>query len=159
MIFQETDQLVEDFRLDKGNQELPLKNIKKLNGFCFGWSVLVLQGATYLPVDHFTKNVPLLFTFYLVQSFASFLTAVNELSFKQEPIIKIERFLDFIKSYNSSVSPSGPSHRPQTPDFPTLLYTSTCKIPNTRSLPVQAIITSTHPPRGYVYAIPEWKTI
>ena len=66
MIFQETDQLVEDFSLDKGNQELPLNNIKKSNGFCFGWSVLFLQGATYLPVDHFTKNVPLLCTFYLV---------------------------------------------------------------------------------------------
>ena len=58
MIFQETDQLVEDFSLDKGNQELPLKNIKKLNGFCFGWSVLVLQGVTYLPVDRFTKTYP-----------------------------------------------------------------------------------------------------
>ena len=34
----------------------------------------------------------------------------------------MERFLDFIKPYISSVSPSGPSHRPQTPDFPTLLY-------------------------------------
>ena len=66
MIFQETDQLVEDFSLDKENQELPLKNIKKSNGSCFGWSVLVLQGATYLPVYHFTKNVPLLCTFYLV---------------------------------------------------------------------------------------------
>ena len=28
--FQETDQLVEDFSLDKRNQELPLKNIKKI---------------------------------------------------------------------------------------------------------------------------------
>ena len=31
IIFRETDQLVEDFSLDKGNQELPVKNIKKSN--------------------------------------------------------------------------------------------------------------------------------
>ena len=72
MIFQETDQLVEDFSLDKGNQELPLKNIKKSNGFCFGWSVLALQGATYLPVDHFTKNVPLLCTSTLFRTLHPF---------------------------------------------------------------------------------------
>ena len=31
IIFQETDQLDEDFSLDQGNWELPLKNIKKSN--------------------------------------------------------------------------------------------------------------------------------
>ena len=31
IIFQETGQLVKDFSLDDGNQELPLKNIKKSN--------------------------------------------------------------------------------------------------------------------------------
>ena len=31
IIFQETDQLVEDLSLDKGKWELPLKNIKKSN--------------------------------------------------------------------------------------------------------------------------------
>ena len=31
IIFQETGQLVKDFSLDYGNQELPLKNIKKSN--------------------------------------------------------------------------------------------------------------------------------
>ena len=41
-----------------------------------------------------TNGIP--FT-YLVQNFASLLTAVNALSFKQESITKIERFLDFIK--------------------------------------------------------------
>ena len=35
---------------------------------------------------------------YLVYNSASLLTAVNALSFKQESITKIERFLDFIKS-------------------------------------------------------------
>ena len=34
---------------------------------------------------------------HLVYNFASLLTAVNALTFKQESIIKIERFLDFIK--------------------------------------------------------------
>ena len=34
---------------------------------------------------------------YLVYNVASLLTAVNALSFKQESITKIERFLDFIK--------------------------------------------------------------
>ena len=34
---------------------------------------------------------------YLVQNFASLLIAVNALSFKQESITKIERFLDFMK--------------------------------------------------------------
>ena len=33
---------------------------------------------------------------YLVQNFASLLTAVNALSFKQESITKIERFLDLV---------------------------------------------------------------
>ena len=40
-VFQETDELVEDFSLDQGNRELRLKNIKKSNRFCFGWTVLV----------------------------------------------------------------------------------------------------------------------
>ena len=30
IIFQETDQLVEGFSLNKGNRELPLKNMKKI---------------------------------------------------------------------------------------------------------------------------------
>ena len=37
---------------------------------------------------------------YLVQNFASLLTAVNALSFKQESITKIKRFLDFSKPKN-----------------------------------------------------------
>ena len=35
----QTDQLAEDFSLDYGNREFPLKNIKKSNRFCFGWTV------------------------------------------------------------------------------------------------------------------------
>ena len=41
VIFQETDQLIEDFSLTSGNRKLKLKNIKKSNRFCFGWTVLV----------------------------------------------------------------------------------------------------------------------
>ena len=41
IFFQETDQLVEDFSLDQGNRELPLKNMKKSTRFCFGWTVFV----------------------------------------------------------------------------------------------------------------------
>ena len=41
VIFQETDQLIEDFSLTSGNRKLKLKNIKKSNRFCFGWIVLV----------------------------------------------------------------------------------------------------------------------
>ena len=41
VIFQETDQLIEDFSLNSGNRKLKLKNIKKSNRFCFGWTVLV----------------------------------------------------------------------------------------------------------------------
>ena len=39
VIFQETDQLNEDFSLDQGNQEMLLKNVKK-NQFCFSWTVV-----------------------------------------------------------------------------------------------------------------------
>ena len=42
---------------------------------------------------------------YLFNNFASLLTDVNALSFKWQPITKIERFLDFIRPWNSSVSP------------------------------------------------------
>ena len=38
VIFQETDQLDEDFSLDQGNQEMLLKNVK--NQFCFSWTVV-----------------------------------------------------------------------------------------------------------------------
>ena len=36
LIFQQTDQLVEDFSTDWGNRELTLKNIKKVKWVC-GW--------------------------------------------------------------------------------------------------------------------------
>ena len=35
IIFQETDQLFKDFSLDKGNRELPLKNIQKFKSVLF----------------------------------------------------------------------------------------------------------------------------
>ena len=41
VIYQETDQLIEDFSLNSGNRELKLKNIKQSNRLCFGWTVLV----------------------------------------------------------------------------------------------------------------------
>ena len=63
-----------------------------------------------------------------IQNFASLLTAVNVLSFRQELITKIKGFLDFLKPQNSSVSPLSP-FTDQMADFPTLSYASTSKIP------------------------------
>ena len=51
IIFQEADQLFEDFSLDyKGNQELPLKNILKSNWFCFGCTALVTSVVSWKQV-------------------------------------------------------------------------------------------------------------
>ena len=76
------------------------------------------RGPTPYPfIYHFSrKRCPfrlpsILLTFgtpftYLVQNFASLLTALNELSFKLESITQIECFLGFIKPQNSFVSPT-----------------------------------------------------
>ena len=63
------------------------------------------KGAPFVYRLLLTNGTP--FT-YLVQNFASLLTVVNALLFKQESITKIECFLDFIKPQNLSVSPLGP---------------------------------------------------
>ena len=54
------------------------------------------KGAPFIYRLLLTNGTP--FT-YLVQNFASLLTVVNALLFKQESITKIERFLDFRKSH------------------------------------------------------------
>ena len=41
IIFQETDQLVEDLSLDQGNRGIVTEKYKKSSCFCFGWTVLV----------------------------------------------------------------------------------------------------------------------
>ena len=49
IIYQETDQLVEDFSLDQGNQEMLLKNVKKISFVLVGlqfWKTATLgQGG------------------------------------------------------------------------------------------------------------------
>ena len=45
IIFQETDQLVEGFSLNKGNRELPLKNMKKIKIGKFNFTQLSLKAT------------------------------------------------------------------------------------------------------------------
>ena len=64
-----------------------------------------VQPLTLLNTIFHEKGIPFVYLLltngtpftYLVCDFASLLTAVNTLSFKQESIIKIECFLDFLK--------------------------------------------------------------
>ena len=62
-----------------------------------------------------TNAAPLSHTLFRTCKKAPLLTAVNALSFKQESITKIERFLDFIiKNNKIQLSlPFGPFHRPK----------------------------------------------
>ena len=66
---------------------------------------------------------------YLVYNFASLLTAVNALSFKQESITKIERFSRLYKVMKFICQPFWAISQTQMTDFPTLLYTSASEIP------------------------------
>ena len=66
---------------------------------------------------------------YLVYNFASLLTATNELSFKQESVTEIERFLDFLKAIKFICQPFWALLQTKMTDFPTLLNTPTREIP------------------------------
>ena len=86
------------------------------------------KGAPFVYRLLLTNGTP--FT-YLVQNFASLLTVVNALLFKQESITKIERFLDFRKSHKIYLLALWALSQTQLTD------TSTSKIPTlsyTRSL-------------------------
>ena len=74
---------------------------------CFLWGGFVLRSKllTLLYTIFHEKGTPFVYPLltngtpftYLVQNFASLLTAVKALSFKQELTTKIERFLDFLR--------------------------------------------------------------
>ena len=66
---------------------------------------------------------------YLVYNFASLLTAANALSFKQESVTEIERFLDFLKAIKFICQPFWALLQTKMTDFPTLLNTPTREIP------------------------------